>query len=242
MLEQYFEIETDDNFLIYGVLNSEIKSDRLLIFVHGLTGEKENHLYYNGARFFPALGIDTVRFDLFSNHKRGRSLTHCAISTFADDLTRVIQNFHNDYAEIHIVGHSIGGCAAMNADLSQVTSLVLWDCSLYVQGQDDSHFAYSEYFDCYIAHLKIEYFLSRQLINERRQQNEQVVAKVTRPIKLIFAGNSKVHQSWATALSSITVNHAVTSIEGASHGFNEYGVDKPLFEETLQWVQLEHTV
>ena len=240
MDEQYFQIATTDQSLIYGVLNSEQRSDYLLIFVHGLSGEKENQLYYNGARFFPAAGIDTFRFDLFSNNDRGRTLTDCSIATFASDLSQVIDYFHRDYARIHVVGHSMGGCAAMNADLTHVTSLILWDCALYTQDQNDSHFVYNEYLDRYIAHLKIEYLLSKQLIHERRQQDERVVAKVNRPMKLIFAGTSGIHRSWETRLSAINVHHNIVTIDGAGHGFNEYGVDKPLFEETLKWIQREH--
>ncbi len=240
MNEKILRIKTKDNFFIHGVLNQISPSNVLLIFVHGLTGEKENHLYYNGARYFPAHDVHTFRFDLFSNGEKGRTLSDCSISGFAADLNDVVDYFADDYGEIHVVGHSIGGCAVMNSNTAYITSLVLWDTALSTPTTTDSKFAYNEHFDKYIAHLKIEYFLSKQLIEERSHQDEQVVAKVKCPMKLIFAGNNVAQNSWESRKSSINVHHQIVTIEGAGHGFNEYGVDAPLLLETLQWIQTGH--
>lgn len=41
---------------IYGVLRGGSLSKPLIIFVHGLSGYKNEHIYYNGSRFFEKHG------------------------------------------------------------------------------------------------------------------------------------------------------------------------------------------
>lgn len=237
MKESTLQFATPDDFLIHGVLNQWQPANRLLIFVHGLTGEKEFHLYYDAARYFPQRGIDVFRFDLFSNEHKGRTLSDATISSFAADLDSVLAHFSGDYDEIHVVGHSIGGCIAMNARQAPITSLVLWDTGLYRPSAFEEKVQYHPELDKYVAHLKIEYFLSAAFIEERAMQDERVVSKVSCPTKLIFAGNTSLQQTWESRLRFLTVHHDITTIEGAGHGFNEYGVDTPLFEATLDWLQ-----
>ena len=237
MQETAMQIPTEDHFLIHGVLNQWHSSSRLLIFVHGLTGEKEFHLYYDGARFFPQNGIDVFRFDLFSNEQQGRVLSDASISSFAADLDTVVAHFAKDYDQIHVIGHSIGGCVAMNAKQMAITSLVLWDTGLYVPSAFEQKVKYNQQLDKYIANLKIAYLLSKQFIQERAMQDERVVSQVSCPMKLIFAGNTGLYKTWDTRLDAIGVHHDISTILGAGHGFNEYGVDKQLFAATLDWLQ-----
>jgi pimeloyl-ACP methyl ester carboxylesterase len=237
MNESFLSLETIDDHLIYGVLNQVKPSNRLIIFVHGLTGEKENHLYYNGARFFPKNGYHTYRFDLFSNEANGRKLVDCSLTTFSNDLDKVLDYFSNLYQEIHVVGHSIGGCVAMNAKQSLISSFILWDPGLSNDSKDLGPFVFDDLTKLYIANLKIRYFLSPQLIDERAQQGASVVKDLRRPIKLIFAGNTNIKDSWRDNTSLIKTRHEVLTIEGAGHGFNEFGKNDELFNETLNWLQ-----
>jgi dienelactone hydrolase len=237
MQESFLSISANDECLIYGVLNQVQPSNRLIIFVHGLTGEKENHLYYNAARFFPRNGCHSYRYDLFSNEVNGRKLVDCTLTTFSDDLNRVLSYFSNSYKQIHVVGHSIGGCVALNAKQSLICSFVLWDTGLQNGSSDSGAFVFDEHTKLFIADLKIRYFLSPKLIEERAQQGGDVVKKIRRPVKLIFAGNTNIKDSWNDNICHIKPYHEVLTIEGAGHGFNEFGKNDELFDETLNWLK-----
>lgn len=245
MREEPFSIQSFDGCFIYGVLNQDKPSKRLIVFVHGLTGEKENHLYYNAARFFPERAFDTFRFDLFSNELHGRKLVDSSLTDFTRDLNTVVQFFSDQYEQIHVVGHSIGGCIAMNADQQCISSFVLWDTGLHNGGSESGPFEYDETSGLYIAKLKIQYMLSPKLIEERAMQGASVVRKVERPIKLIFAGNTTVQESWARNIKYLESNtkkreqamFETLTIDGAGHGFNELGKNDELFKATHEWVK-----
>lgn len=51
---------------IYGVLDYQTKKDKLIIFVHGLTGHKNEHQFYNASKYFTTKNFAVFRFDLYS--------------------------------------------------------------------------------------------------------------------------------------------------------------------------------
>ncbi len=234
-MEKTYAIETGDGCLIHGVLNSKSQTDKLVVFIHGLTGEKENHLYYNGARYFPEHGFDAFRVDLFSNEAKGRKLTDCSISTFVSDLNRVTANFYGIYKDIYLIGHSIGGCVVINSDQQNIARIALWDTALFDKTKTSSPFVYNKALDKYIANLKIGYLLSKGLITERSMQDERIISSIKRPVKLVFAGNSHAKDIWKDKLRLINSEYETAVIENAGHGFNEDMAAEKLFKETLDW-------
>lgn len=127
-MEKFIKIKTSDHKIIYGTLNLAPKeSDRLIIFVHGLMGYQNEHIYYNSAKHFPKRGFNTFRFDLYSEERRARNLKECTIGINADDLDTVVNYFRTKFKKIYLVGHSLGGATVMLADLKPIRSVVLWD-------------------------------------------------------------------------------------------------------------------
>ena len=60
-MERTIKIKTKDNFLIYGNLNkASRKSEKLLIFAHGFTGNMNEHIFFNGAKYFTERGFDLL--------------------------------------------------------------------------------------------------------------------------------------------------------------------------------------
>jgi predicted alpha/beta-fold hydrolase len=50
-MEKEIRIKTPDRHVIYGTLRiPKKKTGTLLVFVHGLTGHRNEHIFYNGAR------------------------------------------------------------------------------------------------------------------------------------------------------------------------------------------------
>ena len=52
-MEQFLKLDTSDGHVIHGTLNSlESKKDKLIIFVHGLSGSQSEHHYFNAPAYF----------------------------------------------------------------------------------------------------------------------------------------------------------------------------------------------
>ncbi len=165
-MEKKIQIKTDDNHIIYGTLNSRNKSKKLIIFVHGLTGHQNEHIYYNGYKFFNSNDFDTFRFDLYSEEKKGRKLVDCSIKTHSKDLDKVIKNFEKDYSEKFLVGHSLGGPTILGANLESIISVVLWEPALKFKEFEPKNYTQNMDTDKCILHWRVDYFVSREMIDE----------------------------------------------------------------------------
>src|SRR3989304_3753719 len=125
-METQLKIKTPDKHIIYGTLRpAKRKSSTLLIFVHGLAGHQDEHIFYNGARYFSEKGINTFRFDLYTGEKGGRILTKCGISTHAKDLDTVVKHFRKKFKEIFVAGHSLGGLTIQASNTDLVDGVIL---------------------------------------------------------------------------------------------------------------------
>ena len=88
-MKDKIELKTDDNHIIYGTLDSNNNST-LLIFVHGFTGNKDEHHYFNAVPFFIERGFDIFRFDFYSREINARPLIDSSITTQSNDLKLII--------------------------------------------------------------------------------------------------------------------------------------------------------
>ena len=102
----------------------------LVVFVHGFTGHKNEHQFFNAARFFEKKGISTFRFDLYSWQDDARKLDDCTLSLHGQDLDTLIKYFRNKgVKKISVVGHSFGGPSVLLSKKKDFDSAVLWDPS-----------------------------------------------------------------------------------------------------------------
>jgi pimeloyl-ACP methyl ester carboxylesterase len=82
----------------------------VIVFVHGLCCDMDEHIFYNGARWFERRGYATFRFNLYDWQPGTRKLKDCTIKTQADDLDLVVRYLRKNGAKtVHVVGHSYGG-------------------------------------------------------------------------------------------------------------------------------------
>ena len=235
-MEQNIHIQTQDNHTIYGLLNSS-KKDKLIIFVHGLTGHKNEHIFYNAAKFFSKNKFDTFRFDLYSGEKGARSLTECTIETHSQDITQVIDHFKKNYKKIHLVGHSLGGPSIILANIESAYSIALWDPSFNTfEGLRDD-MTFNTKINKYILHWGTEYLLSKEMVESWKRFDERMLAKFSKPTKIICAGKGMLHERWRNKLHLISVNHEFVLIPEAGHCFDEENTEQELFNETLKWFE-----
>jgi len=238
-MEKNIQIETDDNHLLYGVLNYEEKTDKLIIFVHGLTGHKNEHQFYNAAKFFPKNGFATFRFDLYSGEQNGRALSECTIMTHSSDLNTVIENLSTDFNKIYLVGHSLGGPTVLLTNLDKIKSVVLWDPSFNILEGLSDELQFNKRIDKYILKWGTEYLLSKEMIESWKKLGDKLLSHFKKPTKIICAGQGILFKDWREKIKSVNVDHEFYIIKNAGHCFDEKETENELFDETIRWFNIK---
>lgn len=237
-MEHEIEIKTPDNHIIYGTLNSLPEdNENLIIFVHGLSGNQYEHHYFNAVSFFNKKGFNVFRFDFYAREPKARPLIQSTITTHAKDLESVIKHFQNKYKSIVVVGHSLGALAILNADLSRISKIVLWDPTTNFKDIKEKSGSFNADLDKYILHWGMDILLSKEMAEEWKKSNlNELIDKLTIPCKFVFAGDEGKYVLWKPFLEKIKVKNETAIVEGATHCFYEEGTEQKLFEETLKWL------
>ena len=235
-MEKEIIIPTKDSYKIYGTLNSKTKSNTLLIFAHGLSGNQYEHYYFNGAKFFAKEGFDTFRFDFYARKNNARPLIKSTIATHVKDLESVISNFKNKYQNIVLIGHSIGALVILKSNLSNINKIILWDPTNGMKNIKEKNCSFNKKLDKYVLHWGLDIIISKEFIEEWKNTNiEKLIKNIEIPCKFIFAGNSSKHEIWKPFL--IKTKHKASIVKGATHCFYEEGTLEKLFQETLSWLK-----
>lgn len=128
---KFFTIKTPDNHIIYWTLNSKIKSDKLVIFVHGLSGNQSIRIIFNGAKFLVKKWFDTFRRNLYnSSIEKARELKTVYITDNACDIETLVKHFKKTYIKIFVIGHSLWWLAILKTNPKNINSAILRDGSL----------------------------------------------------------------------------------------------------------------
>lgn len=237
MKDEEIIISLKDGLKLKGVLNS-ISKDRLIIFVHGLNGNMNEHVFYNGARFFTKNNFSTFRFDFYSGELECRNLEQSSIDTHSSDLDRIIEYFSSRFKNIYLVGHSLGGPTIIFSKKNQfINSIVLWDPTINGYPRLTKYTNFNNELDLYILKWGSTYTLSKEMVASWKKVNPSMLRLISKPIKIICAGNGNLYGDWLKNIDSINVKHSLISIPGAGHCFDENDTEKKLFKETLIWLQ-----
>jgi esterase/lipase len=238
-METTLTLTTPDNHTIYGTLNSQNDTcSNLIIFVHGLTGNQNEHQYFNAVPFFTEKGFDTFRFDFYSEKENARQLSECSITVHLQDLSVIIHHFEKTYSEIFLVGHSLGGPVIIQTDLSSITKIVLWDPTEGMNSLEEKGCVYNEKLDSYMLEWGMDIIINQEMIDDWKKASniKALIDTISKPCKFVFAGNEKKHSTWEPHIPSLTMPNESVIIDKASHGFTEEGVEQQLFDETLDWL------
>lgn len=227
----------DKKFNIHGVLDQAINSNKLIIFVHGLAGHKNEHHFYNAAKFFTNKNFNTYRFDLYSGEKNGRRLEECTIATHSEDLNQVIKNFEKKFSEIYLVGHSLGGPTILGADIKNVKKIVLWDPSINLaNGYDDDWYFFDKKLNAYIANWGPSYIVSKGMIEEwKNVEYRKWINNCTMPLKIICAGRGILKKEWKKIIGDFNCKTKLVIVDDAGHCFDEKDTERQLLKETYSW-------
>lgn len=237
-MEKNIAINITDNHIIHGTLCSpEEKTEKLVIFVHGFTGNKNEHIFFNGAKFLKQRGIASFRFDLYSDEKGGRSFPDCDTQTHIDDLKTVVNYLKNEYPKIYLIGHSWGGIVVLKS-LINVSGIILWDSSHENYSFGDDTYKYNESLGAYLLNWGIVFVIGKKMHDETVNIDSatSLISKINSPLKIINAGNGELIDGGKEYFNLAKEPKALKVIEGASHCFDEEGAEEKLFKETADWV------
>jgi len=231
----------DKKFKIHGVFDGSNGDTRLIIFVHGLTGHKNEHQFYNGAKFFNKHKFATYRFDLYSGEDKGRRLEKCTIRTHTEDLNQVISYFKNKFKKIYLVGHSLGGPTILEADLNNVSKIVLWDPSVNLNSEEDEDdwYYFNKKINACIVSWGPSYIVHKSLFKEWNNFNyDKWIKNCNIPLKIVCAGKGILKKEWKRIFNNFNNKKELVVIKNAGHCFDEEDTEELLFKETLKWFKL----
>lgn len=241
-MEKEIKIKTTNKHYIYGTLaKSKKPSKKLIIFVHGFCGNQNEHIFFNGAKYFTGKGYDTFRFNLYSGEKGARKFRDIKISLHGKDTSTVIKYFSKDYEKIYVVGHSYGGTTLLFTDTKHVNTFVFWDASWIEWKDEDKDFPYRKDLDAHVLDWGIEYIVGKPFIEELKSFPDcgGLISKIKIPVKFITAGRKGKGNTKAGKKYFALANEPkdLVDIPTAEHNFNTFAEEERLFKETQDWMK-----
>ena len=227
---------------IYGVLRGSVRQP-LVILVHGLTGHRDAHIFYNGARFLERHGFSSFRFNLYDFAKDARKLDECTLQTHADDLDAVVAYFRkNGVRKICVIGHSYGGPTILLSRKKDFDVVVLWDPTygksvalkkdvVYLRGL-------RKY---YLAGWSCKIMVGKEMVDFSEKVSDMKsndwIASMHVPVKIILAEKSMHVERGRGYYAPANQPKAFAIVKNADHCFNTDGTEEQLFKETLSWIR-----
>lgn len=235
--DQKVRIKLHDGKSMYGVLRGSLNRP-VILMVHGLTGYNQEHIFFNGARFFDKHGISSLRINLYSDENDARCLTNCTLKTHALDITMALRFLRNrGVQQIFALGHSYGGPSIMLANQNLIDGYVMWDSSYKT---DFIKLFGAKRINKNLFKIKwhIEFLVCKAMIKYSKNLNwDEIAKKIKKPVLAIYAGKGILQKSTQTYARLIQGPCKLIKIPGATHCFDEDGAEDRLFNETLKWIK-----
>lgn len=233
-------IKSYDSKDICGTLSeSLVKTKRIIIFVHGFTGNNNEHIFFNGAKFFAGKGFDTYRMSLYGTEtNNSRHFKDTKISQHGKDITTVVEYFRNTYEKIYIVGHSYGGTSLLFVNPTYVDGYIFWDASYISPNDSQEDIKFNNNLDRYIMDWGIEILVGKDYINELKNFPDcgELIKKINKPVLFITAGKRGGADNGIKYFKNANNPKKLVNIETADHNFNNWSDEERLFNETSNWI------
>lgn len=240
-METQLKIPIPGKKYVYGTLQGSLKKP-LIIFVHGFTGYKDEHVFFNGARFFEEKGFSSFRFNLYDWRKDARKLEECTLSLHGEDLDRVVSYLRQrGTKQLFTIGHSFGGLTVLLSKQKDFEASVLWDPSdnpviftgpkytKYIQELD------RYYCDNFAA---FGFTIGEAMFKENKKLKPfKLIKEFKTPVKIIVAGKGMLIKGGQKYFKLANNPKDFAIIDNAGHTFDEEGTEETLFEETLKWLR-----
>lgn len=238
-MEKEIKINVSD-VVIHGTLKEVEGSDKLIILVHGLTDNQNNHLFFNARRFFSDNNYSVFTFDLYSWEKDARKFKDCTLQTHSQDLDTVIDYFKERFSKIYLIGHSMGVPTILLANNDVADGLVFWDPSYDFEKFMKKISKFDEELKVHILEGAYEVIVRGKMYKSLTTEFPDcfdLAKKLNKPLKIIAAGNGLLLEGAEKYFDIANEPKELKIINGATHCFDEEDKGKILFEETLNWLK-----
>lgn len=235
------QIPISDSKTLFGTFaQSENPNQKLVIFVHGLFGHQNDHMFFNGAHVLAKSGVDTYRFDFYSGRKSARTFNDAPASFQVADLASVVKHFNKKYSDITIVAHSMGAYVALlwNAThKNSVKRFVLLDPS-WEPKQIFGGLPFSKKLDTYILKDRTDTIVQKSIVEEARELPDikELVQKITAPLLIIAAQKGARKIAEESYFNDASCLKKFVLLE-TDHNFNDKEAETKLFKEIISWVK-----
>jgi dienelactone hydrolase len=238
-MQKAIKIKTKDGHYIYGTLTypSE-KIKKIIIFVHGMTGNSNEHHIFNCSRALNQQGFATCRFDLYTWRKGGRSFDECTIKTHSNDILEVKKFLRRrGYDSFGIVGHSLGAPSILLSELIDYQALVLWDPTSDEWMRKSFQADYNPKIKKYILNWGVRHLCSVEMVKDSKQLPNlyKIASEASLPTLIVAAQKGVLVEGCKKYYQAIKSKKKLTIIKGASHCFDEEGTEEQLIKETVKW-------
>ena len=239
-MQKEVKIKTKDNKVIYGTLCTPTKAGSVLvIFIPGLAGDRNEHPFFNGARFLKDKGISSYRLNFQDGPKNARKFEDNTIHQQAEDLGQVVKYFKPKYKKIFLVGHSMGGPTILLSNHNNVSGLILWDPTNDVK-KLTKWIPRNKKYNAYVLEYGLTVIFGDKMWAEYSTFPSplQLIKKVKVPIKIISAGANKALRAGCKKLyQAANEPKALAVIKNANHNFDHDGNEEDLFNETYTFIK-----
>lgn len=240
-MEKDLDIQIGKKF-IYGKLRGKLK-DKLIIFVHGYRETRDEHIFYNGARYFEMKGMPTYRFNLYGYHEDEDRIGEIGFSDYSEKLKNIIQCFTDaGVKSIALVGHSFGGIAILNLRDIKYSASIFWETSFapFQNIDDDLKQALFDRKTKQYLYLKTGILIPKKFVEEGRKLKGNRLVKSIKSSTLFVYGSNTVLKNASAAMmfkNSGANKKELRLIKGAGHNFHENDTALELFEVTYKFLK-----
>lgn len=237
-MEKQLKISVGKGKFVYGSYYGK-PDQSLIIFIHGFTGYKDEHIFFNGSRFFNKHGFSSFRFNLYGEQKDARKLHECTLSMHGKDLDAVISYFRKKGSKnIIVTGHSFGGVTILLSQKKDFNSVILWDPSDNPKTITNKARFVKELDLYYFDEWGVAFAIGKKMVVENKKLHTlALIKKVHIPIKIIVAGDGALVDFGKAYYRAANEPKSFASIPGALHTFDQEGTEEKLFQETLSWLK-----
>lgn len=222
---------------IYGTLRGGLNYP-IVVLIHGLTGHKNEHIHYNGARFFADNGFSSLRINLYDSAKDARKLEDCTLTVHAADLDTTIGYLRSmGFKQIFVCGHSFGGTTILFSKDRQFLAAALWDpYHAPIFGLKQQGWQHVPSIHRYTNSWSRNVYISEAMYKENLSLNcDKLAASFHVPTKVIYAQKGPLRKAARSYYRHLAGNKEIVGIKNATHSFDEEGAEEQLFTETLKW-------
>lgn len=218
------------------------KNDTVVVFVHGLTGSQNEHLYFNAAKLFPNKGVDTFRFSLYEYGPKNRTLADCSISTHGKDIDRVIAYLRPKYKTIAIVGHSLGCPSILKSNIDSTDIVILWEPSHLTPDRAKRIKTITlNSKQAFMREGAFDYLMSEEMISEWKEfdgtKELSKINHINKPLLIIAAQKGILVTGSKKYFKVAKEPKELIIVEKATHCFDEEGTEDKVLESTLEWIK-----